>query len=51
LLADENLDGRIVRGVAIRHPQIDLLRVQETDAFAQGDDIVLALAAREDCVC
>ena len=33
LLTDENLDGRIVRGVEMHHPEIDLLRVQETDAF------------------
>jgi predicted nuclease of predicted toxin-antitoxin system len=50
LLTDENLDGRIVRGVEMHHPEIDLLRVQETGAFEQEDEIVLALAAREDRV-
>lgn len=47
---DENLDGRIVRGLQMHHPEIDLLRVQETDAFEQEDDVVLAVAAREDRV-
>ena len=51
LLTDENLDGRIVRGVKMHHPEIELLRVQETDAFEQEDDIVLAVAASEDLCC
>ena len=39
-----------MRGVAMHHPEIDILRVQETDAFGQEDDTVLALAALEDRV-
>ena len=50
LLTDENLDGRIVRGLEMHYPEINLLRVQETDAFEQEDDVVLAVAAREDRV-
>lgn len=50
LLTDENLDGRIVRGLRSHYPELDLLRVQDTDAFQQEDHIVLAIAAREDRV-
>lgn len=47
LLADENLDGRFVRGLDRHYPEIDLIRVQDTEAFQQKDEIVLAVAARE----
>jgi predicted nuclease of predicted toxin-antitoxin system len=50
LLTDENLDGGIVRGLEMHYAEIDLLRVQETDAFQQEDEVVLAVAAREDRV-
>ena len=29
LLADENFNGDIVRGVLLRHPDLDLVRVQD----------------------
>ncbi len=34
----------------MHYPDIELLRVQETDAFQQEDEVVLAVAAREDRV-
>lgn len=50
LLADENLNGRLVRGLEMHYSEIDLERVQDTEAFQRGDEIVLAVAARADRV-
>jgi hypothetical protein len=50
LAADENFDGRVVRGLCRLLPELDLLRVQ--DALLEGtpDRTVLAWAASEDRV-
>lgn len=45
--ADENFDGKIVRGLVRVLPDLDLVRVQDTSLAAAGDDEVLAWAARE----
>jgi hypothetical protein len=50
LLTDEDLDGRIVGGLEMHYAEIDLVRVQETAAFQQEDEVVLAVAAWEDRV-
>jgi hypothetical protein len=47
LAADENFDGRMVRGLQRRLPDIDLVRVQDTPLAGSGDDSVLDWAARE----
>ena len=45
LLADENLNNNIVRGVRLRDPNIDLVRVQEVGLSGASDQTVLAWAA------
>ena len=47
LAADENFDGRIVRGLFRVLPDLDLIRVQDTPLVEAGDDAVLEWAARE----
>jgi len=36
LLSDENFNGDIVRGLFLRHPDLDLCRVQDTGLEAAG---------------
>ncbi len=45
LLADENFNHRILRGLKLRLPALDYLLVQETAAFQQDDPQVLDWAA------
>lgn len=47
LLADENFDNDIVRGVLRRAPLIDLVRVQDVGLAGAADPDVLAWAAQE----
>lgn len=47
LLADENFNGRIIRGLFQRDPGIDLMRAQDVGLGGAEDPIVLAWAARE----
>lgn len=47
LAADENFNGNIVRGLLRRNPQIDIVRIQDTDIYQADDPIVLDWAARE----
>jgi hypothetical protein len=35
-LADENFNGDIVRGLLLRQPDLDLVRVQDVDARFMG---------------
>jgi predicted nuclease of predicted toxin-antitoxin system len=46
-LADENFDNDILRGVLRRNPALDVVRVQDTEAYQAEDTLVLAWAARE----
>ena len=46
-LADENLDNRILTGVALKNQDFDVIRVQDTDVYQADDPTVLAWAARE----
>lgn len=46
-IADENFNGDIVRGVLRLHPDIDIIRVQDTDLMGSDDPTVLAWAADE----
>lgn len=47
LAADENLDGRIVRGLQRSLPDLDLVRVQDTSLREASDDVLLEWAASE----
>lgn len=47
LAADENFNGRIVRGLLRLLPALDLVRVQDTPLAAATDAEVLEWAARE----
>jgi|SRR3954468_5835936 len=47
LAADENVDGRIVRGLRRRNPWLDIARVQEAELEGADDPTVLDWAARE----
>lgn len=47
LLADENFHGDILRGLLRVEPQLDVVRVQDTDLYAAADPDVLAWAANE----
>jgi hypothetical protein len=48
LLADENFDGDIVRGLLRRVPDLDLVRVQDAGMAETPDPAILARAADED---
>lgn len=45
LLSDENFNGDIVRGVRLRHPNLDLLRVQDVGLREVDAPTILAWAA------
>jgi len=47
LAADENFDGRIVRGLLRILPDLDLVRAQDTPVAEASDDVVLDWAAGE----
>jgi predicted nuclease of predicted toxin-antitoxin system len=47
-LADENFDNAIIRGLIRRQPNIDIVRVQDTELYGANDPLVLAWAAQED---
>lgn len=47
LLADENLDGDIIRGLFRHRPGIDLVRVQDIGLSGADDPTVLEWAATE----
>lgn len=46
-LADENLDYRIFKGLQLVLPELDLVRVQDTEIYQASDPEVLEWAARE----
>lgn len=45
LLADENVDNRIIKGVQRINPDTEIVRVQDTDLYSKPDPDVLAWAA------
>jgi hypothetical protein len=47
LLADENFNNNIVRGVRLRDPYIDVVRVQDVGLSGADDPSVLAWAAEQ----
>jgi hypothetical protein len=50
LLADENFNGKILRGLRQRLPALDLVRVQDVGLGSALDPMVLEWAAREERV-
>jgi Domain of unknown function (DUF5615) len=48
LLADENFNGDIIRGVLLRRPEVDLVRVQDVGLSGSPDEDVLAWSAGND---
>jgi hypothetical protein len=50
LLADENFNNNILRGLLRRNPAIDIVRVQDVGLSGADDPAVLEWAAREDRV-
>lgn len=47
LLADENFDNAIVRGLLRRKPTLDIVRVQDVDLSGEDDPTILEWAAEE----
>jgi hypothetical protein len=47
LLADENFNGSILRGLKRNVPELDIVRVQDTPLYKADDIAVLEFAARE----
>lgn len=45
LLADENFNGDIVRGLLLRQPDLDIIRVQDVGLATMDDPDILAWAA------
>lgn len=50
LLADENFNGDIVRGLLRRRPELDLVRVQDVGLATQEDSQILEWAAEHGCI-
>ena len=48
LVSDENFNGDIVRGLLLRHPTLDLCRVQDVGLEGADDPMILAWAAAND---
>jgi predicted nuclease of predicted toxin-antitoxin system len=46
LAADENFNGKIVRGLLRQEPTLDIVRIQDTEVSQAEDDIVLVWAAQ-----
>jgi hypothetical protein len=47
LASDENFDGDIMRGLRRRQPDLDIVRVQDTDLIGSPDRVILARLAAE----
>jgi hypothetical protein len=47
LAADENFNGKIVRGLLRRQPDVDIVRIQDSPVYKANDPLVLAWAAQE----
>lgn len=48
LLADENFNGDIIRGLRLRQPDLDIVRAQDVGLTGTEDPAVLAWAADND---
>ena len=47
LLADENFNNHVLDGLLRELPELDVVRVQDTEVYQAKDQVVLAWAARE----
>ena len=47
-LTDENFNGDIIRGLFLRKPDIDLIRIQDVGRIEADDPTILAWAARQE---
>ncbi|WP_318655492.1 DUF5615 family PIN-like protein [Leptolyngbya sp. KIOST-1] len=47
LLADENFNNQIVRGILRRKPEIDIVRVQDVNLSETDDRVILEWAAQQ----
>jgi predicted nuclease of predicted toxin-antitoxin system len=50
LIADENFNNDIVRGMLRRRPDLDIVRVQDVGLSNEDDRVILEWAAQEDRV-
>ncbi len=50
LLADENIEGKLIRGLLRRKPELDLVRVQDVGLAGIEDPAILEWAAQEKCI-
>lgn len=50
LLSDENFNGDIVRGMSLRQPNLDLVRIQDVGLQAVSDPAILDWAASNGCI-
>lgn len=48
LLADENFDNTIIRGLLRRQPDVDIVRVQDVGLSGKNDPTVLEWSAQDD---
>lgn len=48
LLSDQNFNGDIVRGLSLRRPELDLIRVQDVGLDVADDPVILEWAAAHD---
>jgi Domain of unknown function (DUF5615) len=48
LAIDENLDNRILRGLRRFHPELDAIRIQDTEIYEADDPVVLEWCAAEE---
>ena len=46
-LLDENFNGKVVRGLRARKPDVDMIRIQDTEISGADDPTVLEWAAKE----
>ncbi|HEX9655169.1 MAG TPA: DUF5615 family PIN-like protein [bacterium] len=46
LLADENFNNNIIRGLVLRNPDADILRVQDIGLSGADDSVILEWASR-----
>lgn len=49
-LADENFHGDVLRGILAAFPDLDIIRVQDTDFIGAKDEILLEEAARQGAI-
>ena len=47
LVADENFDHDIIRGLRRRHSELDFVRIQDTEVAGASDPVILDWAAHE----